>query len=73
MALIDDVAIVLPNVAAIDEVTVRLIRRSLAKAMWEQLDAAAEERIHVRLWEAHARIRVRDLTDVWEYLLGPRR
>lgn len=72
MALLDDVPIILPNVASIDEVTLRKVLEAWKRAAWRELERRADQRVHVRLWEAHANIRVRDLGDVWTYILGPR-
>lgn len=73
MALIEVVPIVIPNVARLDEITMRSVRKAIAAACWKEIEMKPAEKIHVYMFGAHAWVPNRELHDVYTHILGPRK
>lgn len=53
-------------------VTAKQVSDALARGMWQDIIARGEERIRMHLGDAHAHIRVSELHQVFEWLIGPK-
>lgn len=69
--LIHEVPLILKSTLP-TEVTAKQMSDALALGMWRDISARGEERIRMHLGDAHAHIPVRELHQVFEWLIGPK-